>query len=499
MSTYSIVIGDRPFRLSGAALASDAPNLFTRVFSRPREASTRTLALPDKNPEIFELIFRHLQGYCMLPKDEVQYANLLTDAYYFELKKLQSILLEYFFINVGGKVFRISKNIVKNDGPNYFGMLIARNEEKDIPEVIHRIRQPHYIDRDPALFEDVVLHLRGYDVPIRDESHRLNLLKDARYYALRGLREKLMSNQLASTLSIPHAGLLMKLEDIRIVSIVKDSAPSKTGETAEDTNPPNLSFPGIAPLDSFSRPREPILYKLFENKSPLLVQITDARLELRYTHYEISQLWAFEWRVAESTCRNPKCAVYPSNGGSEHVQLDLQLRASESAKLRDLAQKVGVDPRFQTRLDDGCAIAVDGCELLPAELYSLPMLLFVSKRHQMGETRIHDFGKEVNGQAGDLLTPSLLDPDSWRRPSSLWKVLEIARWVKPNLVTASDISDAHGAEGSPEFRVLDVWIRRCIAGVYLTQGSTQLQLDILRLDGWVSPHKINGQVMKFLG
>ena len=40
-----------------------------------------------------------------------------------------------------------------------------------------------YIDRDPATFEDIALHLQGYHVEPRDGPHFVKLFADAQFYS----------------------------------------------------------------------------------------------------------------------------------------------------------------------------------------------------------------------------------------------------------------------------------------------------------------------------
>jgi hypothetical protein len=44
-----------------------------------------------------------------------------------------------------------------------------------------------YIDRDPATFQDILLHLQGYHVAPRDGSHFVKLFADAQFYSCRYL------------------------------------------------------------------------------------------------------------------------------------------------------------------------------------------------------------------------------------------------------------------------------------------------------------------------
>jgi hypothetical protein len=64
---------------------------------------------------------KHLQGYYITPRDEIHYADLISDATYYSLNKLKAQLRANYIINIGGKVFRVDKEILeKRDAPNYF-------------------------------------------------------------------------------------------------------------------------------------------------------------------------------------------------------------------------------------------------------------------------------------------------------------------------------------------------------------------------------------------
>lgn len=81
---------------------------------------------------------------------------------------------------------------------------------------------PIYIDRDPDIFADIVNHLRGYTIHIRDEVHHKNLLKDAQYYALRNLREKLLTSQqtLDGFGDQRWREVLLLLQDVRLANVL---------------------------------------------------------------------------------------------------------------------------------------------------------------------------------------------------------------------------------------------------------------------------------------
>ena len=57
--------------------------------------------------------------------------------------------------------------------------------------------------------------LQGYEVEIRNETHRANLLRDARYFHLKGLEQRLVACEKTYNLNRQQNEILMRLEDIR--------------------------------------------------------------------------------------------------------------------------------------------------------------------------------------------------------------------------------------------------------------------------------------------
>ncbi|KAI9487967.1 hypothetical protein BDB00DRAFT_850875 [Zychaea mexicana] len=102
---FAIVVGGRPFRLSWESIKSDGPqNFFTEYFRRSK--NTRIMHV-DREPDVFNLVVQHLRGYYVQPRDQLQNQALLSDANYYGLKRLRAFLLQYLFVNVGGRVFRL--------------------------------------------------------------------------------------------------------------------------------------------------------------------------------------------------------------------------------------------------------------------------------------------------------------------------------------------------------------------------------------------------------
>jgi hypothetical protein len=103
-AVFTIVVGGKPFRLSWESLKSDGPsNFFLEYFRKKR---TKVMHI-DRDPDIFELIVRHLRGYYIRSNDDIQNQSLLFDANYFGLSRLKKTLQEYLYVNVGGRVFRL--------------------------------------------------------------------------------------------------------------------------------------------------------------------------------------------------------------------------------------------------------------------------------------------------------------------------------------------------------------------------------------------------------
>lgn len=86
--------------------------------------------------------------------------------------------------------------------------------------------------------------LKGYPVEIRSEEHRAELLRDARYFHLKGLEQRVIPHSISYNLAWKRSEISIRLEDIRQsgVSFVGDSvasstssAPSPESSTASNT------------------------------------------------------------------------------------------------------------------------------------------------------------------------------------------------------------------------------------------------------------------------
>jgi hypothetical protein len=77
------------------------------------------------------------------------------------------------------------------------------------------IKPPSVPSRNSDTFAEILKLLQGYHVNIRDESHRAELLRDARYFHLKGVEQRLIPCDISFNLSRGTSEILVRLEDIR--------------------------------------------------------------------------------------------------------------------------------------------------------------------------------------------------------------------------------------------------------------------------------------------
>lgn len=241
---FSIQIGTELFRLSGASIASDAPSYFSQFFEEQlrqngENATIRTLYI-DRDPETFREIARHLQGYHIEPKDESQFVKLFADAQFYTLPRLMSQLFEsQIFIQIGERHFQISRDIFSGpgDSPNFFSLGFAiffANPRELFPGLDRRnllrppaIVPPRVTHRSGDVFAELLHLLRGYPLQIRNEEHRAELLRDCRYFHLRGLEQKLIPHHISFNPIRQQSEILIRLDDVR---------PSGIGHARDDSS-----------------------------------------------------------------------------------------------------------------------------------------------------------------------------------------------------------------------------------------------------------------------
>jgi hypothetical protein len=162
----------------------------------------------------------------------------------------QQLFKSDIFIQVGERNFQLPRNLFSSPGdqPNYFSLGFAHffstSTEHQFPgeessQTLLRPRAllpPSVPNKDGDIFADLLAILQGYDVHIKDEAHRAKLVKDARYFHLKGLEQKLLPATLSYNLARDRAEILMKLEDLRqsgITFIPDSSIPAALDSTSQ--------------------------------------------------------------------------------------------------------------------------------------------------------------------------------------------------------------------------------------------------------------------------
>ncbi|KAF2492137.1 hypothetical protein BU16DRAFT_551847 [Lophium mytilinum] len=269
---FPIQIGSELFRLSGASISSDAPSYFSHFFGEQlhhttgRAGDLRTLYI-DRDPVTFRDISLHLQGYHVKPRDPQHFVRLFADAQFYSLPRLTKQLFSMdIFIRVGQRDFQIPRDLFSSpgDSPNYFSLGFAQffttpteafpGLDRDQLLRPPSITPPAVPSRNGDTFAELLKLLQGYQLHIRDESHRAELLRDARYFHLKGLEQRLIACDISFNLARGTSEILIRLEDIRQsgVSFKPDTHPYST--TTTSTSSSDSPAPGLAPL---SKPPTP--------------------------------------------------------------------------------------------------------------------------------------------------------------------------------------------------------------------------------------------------
>ncbi|KAI7322363.1 hypothetical protein KC315_g8857 [Hortaea werneckii] len=234
---FPIQIGDKLFRLSGASISSDAPSYFSQFFEeqlRQHEGAdgVRTLYI-DRDPATFEDISLHLQGYHIEPRDGPHFVKLFADAQFFSLPRLTAQLFaSAIYIRIGDTEFQIPRDLFNDPGnsPNYFSLGFSAffTTPSDVfpglsQQALLRppsIMPPSIPHRSARVFADLLHVLKGYPLEIRSEEHRQELLRDARYFHLKGLEQRLIPHHISYNMGRDTTEIVIRLEDVRQSGIV---------------------------------------------------------------------------------------------------------------------------------------------------------------------------------------------------------------------------------------------------------------------------------------
>ncbi|KAK5116480.1 hypothetical protein LTR62_008029 [Meristemomyces frigidus] len=242
---FPIQIGDKLFRLSGASISSDAPSYFSQFFEEQVRQNSgadnvRTLYV-DRDPTTFEDISLHLQGYHIEPRNGAQFVKLFADAQFFSLPRLiAQLFASPIYIRVGDHEFQIPRELFSSpgDSPNYFSLgfsVFFTTPTNVFPGLQQRallrpppIFPPSVPNKGHEIFAEILHLLRGYPVRFRDELHRAEVLRDVRYFHLKGLEQRIIPHTISYNLAREISEIAIPLVHIRAsgISFVPDSAAS---------------------------------------------------------------------------------------------------------------------------------------------------------------------------------------------------------------------------------------------------------------------------------
>ncbi|KAG8688001.1 hypothetical protein FRC11_006230 [Ceratobasidium sp. 423] len=99
---YSVIVSDKYFKLSKSQIEYDSPNFFTSHFlNRSDQHTPRAMEL-SRDPYLFTIVLRYLNGYQVLPlhptlvpphcTPETALADLRADAHFYQLNGLSNLL-----------------------------------------------------------------------------------------------------------------------------------------------------------------------------------------------------------------------------------------------------------------------------------------------------------------------------------------------------------------------------------------------------------------------
>lgn len=229
---YLIQVGGKLFKLSGASLSSDGPSHFTDFFQQP-ENLDKILCI-DRNPDVFNLIYMHLQGYQINVENDYQFVHLYLDSYYYSLRRLQRFLAEDdLFATVGNVSFKIARTLFTSTGnfPNYFTIsynsMLTNNFE--IIQIKNMIRPPPQKpvtvpNRSPKLFNDLLELLKRNPLVIENEEHRSLLIRECKYYRFAELEQQIIKYKIVNNPFSPDnkQEIIIGLKDISPKGLINE-------------------------------------------------------------------------------------------------------------------------------------------------------------------------------------------------------------------------------------------------------------------------------------
>lgn len=154
-------------------------------------------------------------------------ARPLTDSNIAVPRLIDQLFEAEIFIQIGEKHFQIPKDIFSDPGnsPNFFSLGFAvffSTPGEVFPGLDRRgllrppsITPPYVPGRSADTFAQLLHLLRGYPLNIQNEDHRAELLRDCRYFHLRGLEQKIIAHEISYNLERQKTEICVRIEDIK--------------------------------------------------------------------------------------------------------------------------------------------------------------------------------------------------------------------------------------------------------------------------------------------
>lgn len=153
--------------------------------------------------------------------------SIITDNEFIVPRLIDQLFEAEIFIQIGEKHFQIPKDIFSDPGnsPNFFSLGFAvffSTPGEVFPGLDRRgllrppsITPPNVPGRSAETFAQLLHLLRGYPLHIQNEEHRAELLRDCRYFHLRGLEQKIIAHEIAYNLERQKMEICVRIEDIK--------------------------------------------------------------------------------------------------------------------------------------------------------------------------------------------------------------------------------------------------------------------------------------------
>lgn len=155
---------------------------------------------------------------------------------------------ESIFISIGHREFQIPREILTDaeNSPNFFSLgfgLLFSSKDEVFPGLDREslIRPPSLLppsvpNRSADTFAELLRLLQGYPVEIRNETHREDLLRDARYFHFKGLEQRLIPHDISFNPLRGQDEIVLRLENIQKsgISVKHDDDDTNTGDNNED-------------------------------------------------------------------------------------------------------------------------------------------------------------------------------------------------------------------------------------------------------------------------